>query len=156
MVYTTETYFFIVLEAKGPGAGRVGFFGGLSPGLEHAAFFLLLHHGCPLGPHSPGASLLVQISSIIRIPVILDEVAHRVRLFETPQTVVCQTPLCMDSSGKNSGVGCHSLLQEIFWTQGSNLGLPHCRQTLYHLSHQESSHMTSYHLHYLCRGPISK
>ena len=66
MVYTTETYFFIVLEAKGPGAGRVGFFGGLSPGLEHAAFFLLLHHGCPLGPHSPGASLLVQISSVIR------------------------------------------------------------------------------------------
>ena len=24
-------------------------------------------------------------------------------------------------------------------TQGSNLGLPHCRQTLYHLSHQGSS-----------------
>ena len=37
--------------------------------------------------------------------------------------------------GKNIGVGCHSLLQEIFPTQGSNPGLPHCRQTLYHLSH---------------------
>ena len=34
--------------------------------------------------------------------------------------------------------GCHFLLQEIFPTQGSNLGLLHCRQTLYHLSHQES------------------
>ena len=40
--------------------------------------------------------------------------------------------------GKYNGVGCHFLLQEIFLTQGLNLGLPHCRQTLYHLSHQES------------------
>ena len=35
-------------------------------------------------------------------------------------------------------MGCHSLLQRIFPTQGSNLGLPHCRQTLYHLNHQGS------------------
>ena len=28
---------------------------------------------------------------------------------------------------------CHFLLQRIFLTQGLNLGLPHCRQTLYHL-----------------------
>ena len=38
--------------------------------------------------------------------------------------------------GKSTGVGCHFLLQGIFPTQGSNPGLPHCRQTLYHLSHQ--------------------
>ena len=37
--------------------------------------------------------------------------------------------------GKNIGVCCHSLLQGIFLTQGSNLGLLHCRQILYHLSH---------------------
>ena len=30
------------------------------------------------------------------------------------------------------------LLQGIFLTQGLNPGLPHCRQTLYHLSHQGS------------------
>ena len=30
-----------------------------------------------------------------------------------------------DSPGKNSGVGSHSLLQRIFLTQGSNLGLLH-------------------------------
>ena len=36
--------------------------------------------------------------------------------------------------GKNTGVGCHSLLQGIFPTQGSNLGLLHCRQILYPLS----------------------
>ena len=32
-----------------------------------------------------------------------------------------------DSPGKNSGVGCHALLQGIFPTQGSNLGLLHCQ-----------------------------
>ena len=40
-----------------------------------------------------------------------------------------------DSPGKNTGVGCHSLLQEIFLTQGSNPGLLHCRQILYCLSY---------------------
>ena len=43
-----------------------------------------------------------------------------------------------DSPGKNTGVGCHALLQAIFPTQGSNPGLPYCRQSLYHLSHQGS------------------
>ena len=36
--------------------------------------------------------------------------------------------------GKNNGMGCHFLLHGIFPTQGSNPGLPHHRQTLYHLS----------------------
>ena len=40
-----------------------------------------------------------------------------------------------DSPGKNTGVGCHALLQGIFPTQGSNLGLCHCRKILYHLSY---------------------
>ena len=46
-----------------------------------------------------------------------------------------------DSPGKNTGVGCHSLPQGIFWTQGSNLSLPHllhCRWILYPLSHLRS------------------
>ena len=43
-----------------------------------------------------------------------------------------------DFPGKSTGVGCHFLLQRIFPTQGSNPGLPHCRQMLYHLSHQGS------------------
>jgi len=43
-----------------------------------------------------------------------------------------------DSPGKNTGVGCHALLQGIFPTQGSNLGLPYCRQILYCLSYQGS------------------
>ena len=43
-----------------------------------------------------------------------------------------------DFLGKSTGMGCHCLLQGIFWTQGSNPGLPHCKQTLYPLSHQGS------------------
>ena len=43
--------------------------------------------------------------------------------------------------GQNTGVGCHALLQGIFPTQGLNPGLPHCRQILYHLSHQGSPRM---------------
>ena len=41
-----------------------------------------------------------------------------------------------DSPGKHARVGCHSLLQGIFLTQGSNPGLPHCRWILYQLSHK--------------------
>ena len=33
-------------------------------------------------------------------------------------------------------MGWYSLLQGLFWTQGLNLDLLHCRQILYHLSHQ--------------------
>ena len=35
-----------------------------------------------------------------------------------------------NSSGKNTGVGCHFLIQGIFLMQGSNKGLLHCRQIL--------------------------
>ena len=44
------------------------------------------------------------------------------------------------SSGKNTEVGCHALLQGIFSTQGSNPDLLHCRRILYCLSHQGSPH----------------
>ena len=41
-----------------------------------------------------------------------------------------------DSPSKNSRVGCRSLLYGISLTQGLNLSLLHCKQMLYHLSHQ--------------------
>ena len=60
------------------------------------------------------------------------------RSLATPWTVARQAPLSMRFSGKNTGVGCHALLQGIFETQGSNPGLLHCRQIIYHLSHGEA------------------
>ena len=57
-----------------------------------------------------------------------------------PWTVACQAPSVLgDSRGKNSGVGCHVLFQGIFPTQVSNPNLLHCRQILYHLSHEGNS-----------------
>ena len=44
-----------------------------------------------------------------------------------------------NSPGQNTGVGSLFLLQGIFPIQGSNPGLPHCRQILYQLSHQGGS-----------------
>ena len=43
-----------------------------------------------------------------------------------------------NSPGKNTGVGCHSLLQGIFLPQGWNLGLLHCRQIVCHLTTREA------------------
>ena len=58
-----------------------------------------------------------------------------VRLFATPWTVAHQAPCPWNSPSENTGVGGNSLLQGIFLTQESNLGLLHCRQILYPLSH---------------------
>ena len=46
--------------------------------------------------------------------------------------VARQTPLSMGFPRKESGVGCHFLLQGIFLTPGSNLYLLLSRQILYH------------------------
>ena len=43
-----------------------------------------------------------------------------------------------NSPGQNTGLGSLSLVEGIFPTQGLNPGLPHLRQILYQLSHQES------------------
>ena len=40
---------------------------------------------------------------------------------------------------------CHFLCQEIFPTQGSNPGLPHCRQTRYHQSHKKETKKSQQH-----------
>ena len=67
-----------------------------------------------------------------------------VRLFVTPwtiQSVEFSRPDLYspwNSPGQNTGGGRLSLLQGIFPTQGSNPGLLHCRQILYHLSHKYS------------------
>ena len=51
--------------------------------------------------------------------------------FTTPWTTAHQAPLSMDFPGKNTGLGCHFLLQGTFLTQGSNLGLRHCKQIFF-------------------------
>ena len=62
-----------------------------------------------------------------------------VQLFATPWTVAHQAPQSWDFPGKNTRLGFHFLLQEIFPNQGLNPSLLHCRQTLYCLNHQGRS-----------------
>ena len=45
-----------------------------------------------------------------------------------------------DFPGKNTGVGCHFLLQGVFSTQGMTLQLLHCQAGSLPLSHQGSPH----------------
>ena len=52
------------------------------------------------------------------------QLLSRVQLFVTLWTVAHQALCPRDSSGKNTGVGCHSLLQGIFPTPGIEPGSP--------------------------------
>ena len=56
----------------------------------------------------------------------------RVRLFAATWTVAARLLCLWSFPGKNTGVGCHVLLQGIFPTQGLNLCLLLDRQILYH------------------------
>ena len=47
----------------------------------------------------------------------------RVQLFAALWTIAHQAPPSMGFPGKNTGAGCHALLQGVFLTQGSNLSL---------------------------------
>ena len=73
----------------------------------------------------------------IVIAVIMDMRAESlscVQLFATPWTQPARILCPWDPPGKNTGVGCHFLLQRIFPSQGSNLCLVqllYCRQILY-------------------------
>ena len=61
-----------------------------------------------------------------------------------------------NSPGRNTRVGSLSLLQRIFLTQGSNPGLPHCRETLYYLSHLSPPKLSGFNLSgFLNRSPLS-
>ena len=63
----------------------------------------------------------------------------------TLSLILTKTP--WNSPGKNTGVDSHSLLQGIFSTQGSNMGLLHCRCIIYYLTHQRSRHKADIILH---------
>ena len=61
-----------------------------------------------------------------------------VRLFATPWTVAYQASPSMGFFRQEYRSGLPFLSPGIFPMQGSNPGLPHCRQTLYSLSHREA------------------
>ena len=97
---------------------------------------------CPVRPASShqaviwpwGCCLLSQVC-VLKVPA-------------EPTRLLCP----WDPPGKNTGVGCHSLLQGIFPTQGWNPGLPLCRQILYCLSHQGSPRIPEWVAYLFSRG----
>ena len=104
------------------------------------------------------------VSTDYRITCVCFSLSH-IQLFMTPWTIACQAPLSMEFSRQDTGVGCHFLLQGIFPTQGSNLGLLHRRQMRYRLSYipvtmifkvskdQISVNITFFISHYFPLGP---
>ena len=68
----------------------------------------------------------------IRVACMLSRFSH-VQLFAALWTEPTRLLCPWDSPDKNTGVGCHALLQRIFLTQGSNQSFLHCTQIL--LSH---------------------
>ena len=83
--------------------------------------------------YSQGLKKKEQLKRCKTLLIIRDMHALETSLLQ-PARLLCS----WNSQGKTTRVGCHSLLQGIFLTQGLNPDLPHCRQILYHLSHQGS------------------
>ena len=93
-----------------------------------------------LPPHAPSLRVTGFLHSGLGLPVRVRVLVTQLCLtFCDPMDYTRQAPWSpWDSPGKNTRVGCHSLLQGIFLTQRLNPGLLHCRLILYRLSHQGS------------------
>ena len=63
-------------------------------------------------------SLIRELRSCVHVYML--SCFRHIQLFATLWTVAHQALLSLDSSGRNTGVGFHALLQQIFLTQGSN------------------------------------
>ena len=106
------------------------------PGMSLAVQYLRLTFQCRV------CSLFKEVRS--HMPSATEKVKLKVLVIQTCVTLRLQAPqparfLCTwNSPVKNTGVGCHFLLQEILPTQGSNPGLLHYRKIPYHLSQQGS------------------
>ena len=109
-------------------------FPGKNPGVGfHSLLRLLLHPGVKLVPPA--------------LQAVLHRWPPRVVLVTQSCPTLCDPMVCPQNSlHKNTGVGCHSLLQEIFPTQGSNRVsciASRCYFFFYHLSYQGSPKIIS-------------
>ena len=100
-----------------------------------------------VGNHSPGDRTWVScitgkffiISATKETPK--SKTVSHIRLCDPMNCSLPGSSCSWNSPGKNIGVGSHSFLHCIFLTHGLNLGLLHCREILYHLSHQGSTYI---------------
>ena len=103
---------------------------GLNPGIPHSRWILyhLSHKG------SPYICVWVCVCGCVCVRGLVAKAGLTLVTGLQPSRLLCS----WDFPGKNTGVGCHFLLQGIFPTQEANSGLLHCRQILYQLSYKES------------------
>ena len=89
-----------------------------------------IYHLCMVRFQVPSFFLLVFSNFSIMVSVSHSVMSDSLRPcgfhLEDPTRLLCP----WNSPNENNGVGIHALLQEIFLTPGSNLGLLHCRQIL--------------------------
>ena len=120
---------------KNTGVGCHAFLQGIFPTQGSNPLLLCLLHwqvgSLPLAPLGKHIYIFFRLFSVMCVSVTCSVVSD----FTTPCSIAHQAPLSMGFSRQDTRMGCHFLLQGIFLTQGSNPGLPHCRQILYHLSH---------------------
>ena len=86
-------------------------------------------------PRTGGYSLVIKVTWVvlgIALGCVHAQLLTCVCFFATPWTAAPRLLCPWDFPGKNTGVGRHFFLQGILLTHGSNSGLLHCRQTLYH------------------------
>ena len=96
-----------------------------------------VHNKCDALESSPNQPTLWSVEKLSSMKLV--KVAQSYPTLCNPMGCGPPRLLCpWDSSGKNTGMGCLSLLQGIFPTQGLNPGHLRCMQILYHLSHQDS------------------
>ena len=89
---------------------------------------------------APIPLLIAFYVSAVRVVIMLQSLSH-VRPFVTPWTIAARLLCPWDFLGKNTGVGCHFLLQGIFPTQWLNLHLLRCQADSLPLSHLRSPHL---------------
>ena len=91
-------------------------------------------HQAMISHHISPGWIIKTHSPLWKSPCMCAWLLSGVWLLATPWTVASRLLCPWDSPGKNTGVGCHALLQGIFPTQGSNPSLFSCigRWVLYH------------------------
>ena len=107
-------------------------------------------HSCPLNLRSENliffgfeSQLEVGYVSFSFLYLCLNYVEHMKVLVTQLHPTFCNPMDCSLPGSSVHGIwGCHFLLQGTFPPQGLNSGLPHCRQILYHLSHQGNPEKT--------------
>ena len=90
----------------------------------HAIFTCL----CISASHASFSHVHARVLSPVRLSATPWTQPSRLLNLEEPQPSRLLCP--WDFSGKNTGLGCHFLLQGIFPTQGSNPGFLNCRQII--------------------------